>query len=333
MGDLYAYFLVGPTASGKTDVAQWIAEKHGFDIVSADSMLIYKDMDIGTAKPSTEERARAIYHCVDLVTPDQSFNVWEYYRQTIGILDEVVRHGRRAIVVGGTGLYVKSLTAGLDTVCGEVPERRTFWEERYRKEGIAPLQETLKKLHPGWYAAMGDDVKNWRRLIRALELVECGVQEIPSSWSRPEADPGGTDPAREAGITPVERKDAPLVGLMLPPDQLQQRIDERTVWMFDHGFVQEVRELREKYPQLSQTALQAIGYREVMAYLDGQCSLDQAIEQTSVRTRQLAKKQRTWFRHQTAVEWLDVAIEESVESIALRVMDRWRLHGPTRIAG
>lgn len=328
---LFAYFLVGPTASGKTDVAQWIAERHGFDIISADSMLVYRGMDVGTAKPSAAERAAVGYHGIDLVNPDETFNVWQYYRQVTGELDELNRHDRRAIVVGGTGLYVKSLTHGLETVCGDVPERRLFWETRYRAEGIEPLQATLRSLHPAWFEAMGADVRNWRRVIRALELIECGVQEIPRSWQTVADD--AMDAAAEAGLTGVARKVAPLAGLLLPAAELQQRIDLRTVWMFEHDFVPEVRGLCEQYPTLSPTAAQAIGYREVLAYLAGQCSLETAIEQTQIRTRQLAKKQRTWFRHQEDVEWIEGSLDMSVEAVALKVLDHWHRHGPTRIVG
>jgi tRNA dimethylallyltransferase len=314
-GQSTAYFLVGPTASGKTAVAHWIAENHNYDILSADSMLVYTGMDIGTAKPSKEMRSRARYRGIDLATPDKPFSVWEYRRYALDVLRRNSSGGRNTIVVGGTGLYVKALTDGLDAFPGSDPALRAYWSEALKQQGIEKLQEALREKSPSLYQSLKDK-ENPRRLIRALELADKGV--------------GGMPVKRRTGNE--EGDCTSVVGLNLPAPDLNARIDKRVVEMYRCGLMDEVRELLKKFPILSSTARQAIGYAEAADVIQERCSVDEAITRTAARTRQFAKRQRTWFRHQANVNWIEVQTEMEPEKIAGMVLQEWSKHGPMHIA-
>ena len=306
-----AGFLVGPTACGKTAVAQWLAERHGYEILSADSMLVYRGMDIGTAKPSVGERARVAYHGLDLTTPDLPFSVWEYSRHAHGVLAEASAQGRKVIVAGGTGLYVKCLTHGLRAAPAPDPATRERWERVEREQGIGALQEALKARSPEVYESLRDKA-NVRRLLRALEVAGDGAKGLPATWA--EAAPS-----------------APLAGIRRTADDLKSRVESRVARMYAAGFIDEVEGILRQYPVLSETARQAIGYAEVMDCLAGRCSPAEARQRTVIRTRQLAKRQLTWFRHQAEVRWIDVPPGMDTAAIAERVMEHWDACGLTRI--
>lgn len=242
-----AFFLVGQTAVGKTSVAQYIAEKDGYEILSADSMLVYKGMDIGTAKPDKEDRQRVVYHGLDLIEPTGFFNAGRYREYACRVIRSADARGVRILVVGGTGLYVKVLTDGLD--------------------------------------------KQWLK----------------------------------------EPDYAPVAGIRTSTTELSVRILKRVNNMYEQGFETEVAGLVQKYGKLSATAEKAIGYSEALDILNGKCSRAEAIEKTARRTRQLAKRQMTWFRHQALVEWIDVDMNMRVEDIAQRVRSHWEKHGATQI--
>ena len=305
-----AHFLVGPTAVGKSAVAQCIAEQAGQEILSADSMLVYQGMDIGTAKPTRIERDRVRYHGIDLVTPAATFSVGDYLQHALRVL-RPESDPPPTIVVGGTGLYVKALTEGLADLPGADAERRAYWSERAEAEGVEALCAELRRRAPRLCEAL-DDPGNARRVIRALELADAGIEMPPSDWR------AGSDRT-------------PLAGLRMSPEALSERIERRVRAMYAGGLVDEARGLREAWPELSSTATHAIGYAGVFAYLDGDCTRGEAIERTVVRTRRLAKRQRTWFRNQARVEWIDVYPGTPAEETAERVMEHWRRHGPTQI--
>ena len=310
------FCLVGPTAVGKSAVAQWIAERHGHAILSADSMLVYDGMDIGTAKPSRAARARVRYHGVDLTTPDRSFSVGAYLACVkLSLAAPAAAAGgteRPLLVVGGTGLYVKSLLCGLAELPPANPSVRAYWSDLLEDLGVEALQKALQAKSPGLYEAL-QDKSNPRRLLRALELAEAGVARPVRTWPR-ECDP------------------VPLPGLRLPPDQLRARIEQRVREMYEQGLLDEVQALRQRYPQLSSTAREAIGYAEAIELLAGRCSREDAMARTAARTRQLAKRQRTWFAHQLNVRWLDIEASMTVEAIAQTVLEHWRTHGPVSLA-
>jgi tRNA dimethylallyltransferase len=304
-----AYFLVGPTASGKSAVAQHIAEQDSdFEILSADSMLVYRGMDIGTAKPSADEQRRVTYHGLDLQTPDLPFNAWAYRQYACPLFPQAAEKGKKIIVVGGSGLYIKSLTHGLTAGAGEDRERRQRWQILARKQGVDALQDELQEADPEGYEQLADK-QNARRLVRALELAGSGMP-AQRTWDG-------------------NRSSAPLCGLAFAAADLRERIATRVAAMYDAGLLDEVAHLREQYPQWSATAMQAIGYREALRHLAGVLSKEAAIQETVMRTRKFARRQRTWFRHQANVLWTDVRIDQPIDAVAERVLAQWKQHGPT----
>jgi tRNA dimethylallyltransferase len=337
-----AWFLVGATAVGKTGVAQYVAERTGAAILSVDAMLVYRGMDIGTAKPSVVERGAVPYFGIDLADPDEPFSTGNWLqgvRAQLAAARELVFAqpgvaGSGVLAVGGTGLYVRALTQGLEAAAAD-PARRQYWQERLAREGLASLQRELAARVPAAIVA-GMDEKNPRRVIRALEHLE-QYGALPAGW-RAEALPR-------------------VVGLRLPRAALHIRIAARVAQMFDHGLLAEVEALRRHYPVWQRprgdasaggasavpseitggaaggvaTACQAIGYAEVCDLLDKRITREQAIEQMVIRTRQLAKRQETWFRHQAEVTWLDLAPDEPLAAVGARVLAAWSEHGPTPI--
>jgi tRNA dimethylallyltransferase len=306
-----AFFLVGPTAVGKSAVAQWIAAHGNYEILSADSMLVYRGMDIGTDKPTAEARAQVPYHGLDLVEPSETFSVWAYRAHAGRALADIAARGRPAIVAGGTGLYVKSLTDGLTAAPGADPARRAVWEQVCAEQGVAALARALQECSPALYAAVRDK-GNPRRLIRALELAEAGAEGRPAGWN-----------SRSPG--------APLAALRRPPAELKTRIESRVGSMYRQGLIEEVRALLAHGPIWSATARHAIGYAEAVDVSAGRCSREDAVRETARRTWQLARRQMTWFRHQAAVKWIEVTDQMDVSAVAARVMEHWRTYGPTAI--
>jgi tRNA dimethylallyltransferase len=294
---------VGATASGKSGIAQYIAEREGQLIVSADSMNLYRGMDIGTAKPTIAEREKADYTGFDLADPTEKFNVAAY----LNAVRPAFESGREIIVAGGTGLYVKCLTEGFDDVAPENSALRTELEAL----GFEALEKRAKSEAAELYEALTeDDQHNPRRLVRILEKV-CGGTTPPLSgaWN---SKPKPT-----------------LVGLHVERRVLLQRIEKRVAQMYAVGLLDEARELIKL--DLSQTALQAIGYAEAFAVLNNEMTLEQAQEKTIIRTRQLAKRQMTWFRNQLNIEWIDTADYPTTEKLAGAVKSAWQKHGATPV--
>ena len=301
-----AFFLVGPTAVGKTSVGQYLAERNGSDILSADSMLVYKDMDIGTAKPTAAERENVTYWGMDMVEPSDTCSVGAYLEHAA----RAFTSGKPVLVVGGTGLYVKCLLEGLAALPPADPRLRNELEQLYREKGLETLQEKLKTSDPARYDRLKDK-KNPRRLVRALELAALSAADGPS-WKGP--------------------SNVPLVGLKMDSARLYDRIRQRVVRMYRDGLIEEVRRLKERYRLLSKTALQAIGYAEALAVLDGQYSQKEAVELTTIRTRRLAKRQMTWFRRQANVQWLEIEIDAPIEETAGKVKELWKRYGETPLS-
>lgn len=290
-------------------MAHYLAQSNGAHILSADSMQVYCSMDIGTAKPSPADRAAIPYYGIDLVDPCASYSVGAY----LEAVREQARRGHMSYVVGGSGLYVKALLFGLDASPKAGPKQRERWQDCLDKDGVHGLQRELTSVRPEWLAALADP-ENPRRLIRALEMAESGVLEIPGAWKS--THQGGK-----------------IVGLRMEPSELSARIEQRVRFMYRAGLVGEVQGLLDQYPHLSETARQAIGYAEVIAFLGGECTQQEAIETTVVRTRQLAKRQRTWFRHQLAVEWVEVEKDSRVDDVAASVQKIWDTHGSVDLEG
>lgn len=288
--------VIGPTASGKSAVALAVAEALGdVDLVSVDAMQVYRGMDIGTAKPTAAERARVRHHLIDLVEPDHDFSVAEFQQHYERVRSELGEADRRAILVGGTGLYHRVVIDRL-TLPGEWPELRQQLGADAASVGPEALHERLAELDP--LAASRMEPTNTRRVVRALE-VTIGSGRPFSSFG-----PGlETHPPSEVA----------QVGLRWDRERLALRIAERVHAMVDAGFVDEVRVLASR--GLSRTARQALGYREILEHLDGACTLDEAIATTVLRTRQFAVRQLRWFRRDPRVRWVDV-VEDPVAEAA-----------------
>ena len=288
-----------------------LAVAMGAEIVSADSMLVYRGMDIGTAKPLPEERARVPHHALDLANPDEPFNAARYRAAAIAALRDIRARGRTPLVAGGTGLYVKALTHGLGAAPAAEPALRAELESILRTEGLEALQARLRNRAPRLFAALVDP-KNPRRLIRALELAQAGITEPPADWRS-------------------ESHRAVLTGLRMEAGALRRRIVERVERMYAAGLLDEVRSLLHRGRLMSATARQAIGYREALDCAEGRCSREDAMRKTAVRTWQLSRRQMTWFQRQAEVNWIDVDPAANSGTIAAYVQESWRKHGPTPI--
>ena len=306
-----AYVLCGPTATGKTAVAHLLAAELNAVILSADAMLVYRGMDIGTAKPTAAERARFGYGGLDLVEPGATFDVAAWLDHAQYFLEQARAARRPVLVVGGTGLYVKWLLTGLTAQ----PSADPVWRAAAEKMNLAALQTQLQQLDAARFAALTEsDRQNPRRLIRAVELVRAPPSPAESAASDVQA---------------LEPTAAPAC-LSLPTPLLWQRIESRVAAMFDQGLLEEARQLRGSFPQLSASAQQAIGYAEAFAVLDGGLTEQAARERIAIRTRQLAKRQLTWFKHQSAVAWVDA--DAPPAAVAANVRKIWSDHGPSALA-
>ena len=307
-----AYFLAGPTASGKTDAAHRLALALGCDILSADSMLVYRGLEIGVARPSPAQLREVRYWGLGLGSPGEP---WTLARLRDGAgRAAAAAQGRGLVVVGGTGLYIRALIEGLDP--GPPPDAalRAQWEARVRADGIGPLQREVEARHPVLFRAMsGPDTLNPRRLIRALEQGAAGITARRRGWGNGLALP-------------------PIAGLRWPPDALRARIAARVEAMYRAGFLDEVRRLAADGQAESAAARGAIGYAEALDCLAGRRTEPEARAETVRRTWQLARRQMTWFRRQAAVRWIDVAPGGSPEWIADQVAGVWAETGPIPLA-
>lgn len=298
-----AYILAGPTATGKSAVAHFLAQQAGRSICSADSMAVYRKMDVATAKPSLEQRGDTVYYGIDLVSPDAPFSVADWLK---AIRPAFHPGAPLPIVAGGTGLYLNCLLQGMDLPASGDPDLR----ERAESMSLEQLQEEARRTHPAGYAALADP-GNPRRLIRLIEQGVEGEPATPTLWKVPPS---------------------PIAGLMMDRSLLHERIQRRVEAMYCGGLIDEARALLEC--PASPTARQAIGYAEVFSFLRGELERDEAIRRTVIRTRRLAKRQMTWFRHQLRVEWIDAGpYEGDVPSLAEAVQSVWDRQGPSSLRG
>jgi tRNA dimethylallyltransferase len=287
--------ILGPTASGKSDVAMAIARAGaGREIVAVDAMQVYRGMDIGTAKPSAADQAAVRHHGIDLVGPDADFTVADYQRAATSALNEIAARGATALLVAGTGLYLTTVIDGL-TLPGEWPHIRAELE---RDASPTELHARLVALDPA--AAARIAAGNTRRLVRALEV--CLGSGRPFSSFGP-----GT-----GAYPPIETVQ---IGLRWPRPLLAERVALRVHAMVAAGLVDEVARLVAAPGGMSRTARQALGYKEVIAHLDGQCSREAAVAEIIVRTRQFAVRQERWFRRDPRVRWVDIT-DDPVATVA-----------------
>ncbi len=283
--------VVGPTATGKSDVAVELAKRIGGEIVSADSMQIYTGMNIGTAKVTPVEMQEVPHYCIDIVEPADPFSVAEYQRMAREVIDDSSRRGKIPILVGGTGLYIRSVIDKLEFPSGKISsEVRERLEDRARSEGSEALYGELIEKDPA--AAEIVHPNNVRRVIRALEVIEL--------TGRPFSSYHGAWKDRKS-IYELE-----MFGLTMDRKLLHERINLRVDKMIKDGLLDEVKGLLGRGYERFLTSQQAIGYKEVIGYLHGDIPLEEAVETIKARTRQYAKRQLTWFRADPRVQWLDV---------------------------
>jgi len=287
--------VVGPTASGKSDVALAVAAQLGdTELISVDSMQVYRGMDIGTAKPTPEERERVPHHLLDLVDASDDYTVAEFQHEYRRVVAELGRRGRRGILVGGTGLYHRAVVDELD-LPGEWPAIRTRLTTEAERSGPEVLHARLAAVDPE--AAAKIETSNTRRIVRALEVWEGSGRRFSSFGP-------GLDCYPPTAVVQI--------GLRWHRDVLAARIRRRVETMMGKGLLDEVIRLRER--GLSRTAAQALGYKELLAHLDGELSLDASVELIVVRTRQFAVRQLRWFQRDPRVRWIDIEHDPVTEA-------------------
>ena len=287
----------GATATGKSSLALDVAERIGAEIVNADSMQLYRGMDIGTAKLPTEQRRGITHHLLDVLDVTEDASVAGYQQEARGIIDALLKKGTPVVVVGGTGLYIKALIDELNFP-DRNPEVRARLMEESERVGSKVMHQRLQQLDPESAALIPE--QNVRRVIRALEVIELTGE--PYAASLPRNDQSYYPQAQQFAIA-VER------------EELNARIDRRVEQMWSSGFVCEVENLLSRGVRDGKTARAAIGYAQILAALDGQISMESAKEETILSTRQYARRQGTWFRRDPRITWLSGARDQLLESV------------------
>ncbi|MFO7295180.1 MAG: tRNA (adenosine(37)-N6)-dimethylallyltransferase MiaA [Caldicoprobacter sp.] len=298
--------IVGPTAVGKTKLSIELAKVLNGEIVSADSMQIYRYMDIGTAKPTVEERQGIPHHMIDIIDPGQEFSVAEYQRLATQAIDDIYRRGKLPIVVGGTGLYIKSLLYPMNfTDASYDPEFRKELQRQAEIMGKEYLHRKLQAVDPKTAARLHpNDV---RRVIRALEVYHLTGKPMSEY---------------DQGLEKMEYKyNVAMIGLTMDRAKLYQRINQRVDEMMKKGLLDEVKGMLDRGYTRDMISMQGLGYKELMEYLEGRVSLEEAIDILKRETRRYAKRQLTWFRAQKDIVWVDVDQFESHEALVKWCLD------------
>lgn len=309
---LWPVVVAGPTAVGKTVVGIELAERLGGEIISADSMAVYRGMDIGTAKPTPEEKARARFHLIDVVEPDEPFTVRDFAVRAIEAVDDCLARGVYPLLVGGSGLYIRAVIDGLDIPeAGPDPELRERFADLAVSESNEALHarlaavdpETAARLHP-------NDVK---RVIRALEVYEITGEPMSRMHERPKKGPNYPD--------------AELFGLEMDRNRLYARIEARVDEQIRQGLVQEVAGLVEKGHDENLPSMQGLGYKEIIRYLRGEYDLETAVSLLKRDTRRFAKRQYTWFRADKRIGWVSV---DNTDAVAAAETIAWQIRNGAR---
>lgn len=299
-----SWFLAGPTAVGKTAVSLLLAERLGAEIISLDSMSIYRGMDIGTAKPDLAARQRVPHHLLDVADPHEEFSVAEFLRMAATAAAQIVARGRVPLFVGGTGLYLRTVLRGLVEGPPADWDLRRQLAESAAEHGELWLHTTLQQVDPA--AAARLHPRDTRRLIRALEVYQLTGRRLSDEQTQ--------------HPRPAEEQPQAVVWLEPPRAWLYERIHTRVDNMLQAGLLAEVSALLQRTPPAGRTALQALGYRELIAHLQGQCSLEQAVEQIRTGTRQFAKRQHTWFRNLPECRSLTISGSETPSQLADQIV-------------
>lgn len=283
--------LVGPTAVGKTKLSLTLAEEYNAEIISGDSMQVYRGMNIGTAKASPEELARIKHHMIDIHDPDHPFSVAEFQERSVALIRDIDSRGKLPFIVGGTGLYVESVCYDYRFTEGGSDEAFRAEQEAYAEaHGAEALHERLRRIDPE--SAQRLHPNDRRRIIRALEIFHLTGERLSDQLKAQKKQ------------TPYELC---IVGLTMDRALLYKRIEERIDLMLEQGLVEEVRGLLAKGYGPSLVSMQGLGYKEIAAYLQGEYSLEGAVDLLKKNTRHFAKRQLSWFRHMKDISWVDMS--------------------------
>ncbi|MCM4161053.1 tRNA (adenosine(37)-N6)-dimethylallyltransferase MiaA [Antarcticibacterium flavum] len=281
----YLVSIVGPTAIGKTSLSIELARAFNTEILSADSRQFYREMKIGTAVPAAEELAAAPHHFIQHISIEEDYSVGDFEREALALTEELFQKNNILVLVGGSGLYVKSLLEGLNNFPDVNPEIREELNEQLTETGLQPLQRQLQLLDPDHYEVI--DIENPHRVIRALEISLGTGQPYSSFLKRPKAP---------RDFMPIK------IGLTAPREIIYERINMRVDAMMDEGLAEEAQAL---YNKRKLNALNTVGYKELFAFFEGRMSLEQAVEEIKKNTRRFAKRQLTWFRKEEDITWFD----------------------------
>ena len=281
----YLINIVGPTAIGKTSLAIQLANKFNTEIISADSRQFYKEMSIGTAVPSAEELQAAKHHFIQHISIKDNYNVGDFESEAIKKLDELFKNNKIVIMVGGSGLYTKSVLEGLDYFPEVSLEIRQELNVKLEKEGLDSLQQQLHKLDPDYYKIV--DLENPHRVIRALEVCISSGKPYSSYLNQPK---------KKRNFTAIS------IGLSAEREIIYDRINRRVDLMIAEGLLDEAKAL---FPKRELNALNTVGYKELFSYLEGKDSLETAVSEIKKNTRRFAKRQLTWFRKDQEINWFD----------------------------
>lgn len=303
-----AICLMGPTASGKTDVAVSLCKRFPFDIISVDSALVYRGMDIGTAKPDAETLRRTPHRLIDIRDPEESYSAGEFVRDARTEMDAIFAQGQVPLLVGGTMMYFRSLTAGIAELPSASAEIRAILDAEAEQSGWPAMHERLRDVDP--VVAKRVKPNDRQRIQRALEVYLASGKPL-SEWQ--EASPGAVvDDVRfvKIALQPATRK------------VLHERIEMRLNLMLNNGFVEEVKELYEREGLTPQhSSMRSVGYRQLWQYLDGKCTLDEAAARALAATRQLAKRQITWLRSEQELQSFDPLEADKIDAISASLIE------------
>lgn len=294
--------IVGPTATGKSDLAVLLAKELGGEIVSADSAQVYRGLNIGSAKITEEEKCGIRHHLLDIVGPETDYNIGLFREDARTAIDDIHHRNNLPILCGGSGLYINSLI-NIGYNLAEQPtgskEQRIRWMALEEKEGKGTLHRLLEEKFP--HRAEKIHPNDYQRILRALEMTEDCAPEAKNQWESP--------------------YDLSLYGLTMERERLYRRIEERIDKMFAQGLVDEVAGLLAMGYQKESNALSALGYKEIIPLLEGKISQNEAVEQLKKGTRHFAKRQLTWFRRDPRIQWFDVFDDGGLKSIARKIIE------------
>ena len=305
--------IVGPTAAGKSGIALQLAKRFDCEIVSGDSMCIYRGMDIGTAKPTADERKEVPHHLVDILGPEESFSVADFQKLAERAIDDICRRGKIPLLVGGTGFYVQALLEGYQFSRTPKTELRrelqaaseeTFSTQELYQSLFELDPETAGRIHPN----------DLRRVLRALEVIR--LEQLPIS-------------RRKRTDNPALLYDCIVFGLSRNRQELYRRVDARVDSMLSSGLVEEVEKLLAAGLSAEDTAMQAIGYKEIVCHLSGEISIEDAVSRIKQSSRRFAKRQATWFRRMPYIHWIDMdggsEVEDPLSNMSRQVAEKFSI--------